>query len=215
MCIFAFTSDVPHITADCIRALVLQDILACLFQVICPFPAGRIIQTDHKIRHRSSADPLFNLLPRCQKITQTDHCKIMHQRCTKNCRTAICRRDPRHDLQLHLRVALSHLIEQTCHSVNSGIPTAYHSYRTSFHRLIHCHLTADHFLPHWCGKVLFIRKPFPYQSRIYGIPDNNLTFFQCRGRLVCHFFLSTRSKTDYIDFSNFTHFLHLLFLCPA
>ena len=100
----------------------------------------------------------------------------MDQRCTQHCGAACSCCHTRDNDQLHIRIVFTYLIHQTCHTVNTGIPTADHGNGFSFFCLIKSKYTAVYLFFHRCGHELFTCKILLYKIHIYGVTDDHITF---------------------------------------
>ena len=65
---FPFSSNIFHNAAYSIRGLVLQQQLACFFQLVASLLAGRVVKADHKIRLRCQKKAFFNFFPWGKKV---------------------------------------------------------------------------------------------------------------------------------------------------
>ena len=110
----------------------------------------------------------------------------MHQRRSQYRGAAISGGNPRHNLDLHVRILRTGLVHQASHAVDPGVSAAHHRHVPAPCRLLQRHLAALYFLGHGGGQIRFLRVLLFNQIYIHRISYDDLAFIQRSPCLQCH-----------------------------
>ena len=123
----------------------------------------------------------------------------MSQRRSQKRSARECGCHPWHHLYRTVRILFCQLQHQSRHSVNTGIPAAYHGSSLPFFCFLKGHAASLHLLRHRGGKILLSRQPSLQQIHIDRIADNYIAFPQNCLCLTGDLPLAARADSHYID----------------
>ena len=129
----------------------------------------------------------------------------MSQGRAKHRRPAECRRHARNNLDIQFLIPFRQLIDQTGHTVHTGVAAGNHGDGFAAHGCINSHLTAFCFLAHGCFQIFLVRKQGTNQIRVYSVPGNHLRGFQRFHGANGHFIRCAGANADNIQFIQMKH----------
>ena len=162
--------------------------------------AGRIVQTDAKIRLRREIQPLLNFLPRRQQIAQADDREIVNERCAEHGCAAARRSDARNHFNVHIRMLLTHLIHEPRHAVHTGVTGANHGHGLAGQRGIARQLAAVDFLFHRCLQNFLVPDERAHEVNIRRVSRDYIAVFDCLTGARGHLIRAARADSNYIQF---------------